>query len=263
MAKGIARMGVLFLSLLVITAAHAVTVGDLLISEIMVNPAAVSDARGEWFELYNPTDDEINLRGIVIGDDGRDSHKIETDLLILPGHFLTLGRNGDALSNGGFVADYVYDDFTLSNSGDEILLSEGPIEHLRLDYGGSFDVAGQSRELTGLSMIESSYSLTLAGLTYGLGDIGTPGEHGSFSLAPSAVPLPAAAWLFITGVLVMLKAVPSKARGTPARANVIPAQANVIPAQANVIPAQAGISKHSGNIRPQVDPYPKRCGLPA
>jgi hypothetical protein len=123
MAKGIARMGILFLSLLVITAARAVTVGDLLISEIMVNPAAVSDARGEWFELYNPTDDEINLRGIVIGDDGRDSHKIETDLLILPGHFLTLGRNGDALSNGGFVADYVYDDFTLSNSGDEILLT--------------------------------------------------------------------------------------------------------------------------------------------
>ena len=114
---------------------------------------------------------------------------------------------------------------------------------------GSFDVAGQSRELTGLSMIESNYSLTFAGLTYGLGDIGTPGALGSFSLAPSPVPLPAAAWLFITGVLVMLKAIPSKARGTPARANVIP--------------AQAGISKHFGSIRPQVDPYPKSCGLPA
>jgi hypothetical protein len=91
-------------------------------------------------------------------------------------------------------------------------------------------------------MIESSYSLTFAGLTYGLGDIGTPGEHGSFSLAPSPVPLPAAAWLFITGVLVMLKMIPKKYK---------------------VIPAQAVISKHSGSIRPEVDPHPKSRGVPA
>jgi hypothetical protein len=248
MAKGIARMGVLFLSLLVITAARAVTVGDLLISEIMVNPAAVSDARGEWFELYNPTDDEINLRGIVIGDDGGDSHRIETDLLILPGHFLTLGRNGEPSLNGGYHADYVYDDFTLSNSGDEILLSEGPIEHLRLEFGGGFDTAGRSRELGGLPMIASSYSLTLSALTYGLGDIGTPGAPGSHNLAPSAVPLPAAAWLFISGVIVMLKAASSKARDTPVRDPVIPAQTDVIPARSDVIPAQAGISKQPDNL---------------
>ncbi len=116
MAKGIARLGILFSSLLVITGVQAVTVGDLLISEIKVNPAAVSETRGEWFELYNPTDDDINLRDIVIGDDGSDSHTIETDLLILPSHFLTLGRNGDPSLSSDFVVAYVNDDYTLSNS---------------------------------------------------------------------------------------------------------------------------------------------------
>ena len=229
MAKEIARLGIIFTSLLITTNAAAVTVADLLISEVMVNPGAVSDTRGEWFELYNPTTEEINLQNITIGDDGGDSHKIETDLLILPGHFLTLARNGDTTLNGGLKADYVYDDFTLSNSGDEILLHDGPLELLRLEYGSDFDAPGQSRELADLPMVESNYDLTLASLTYGIGDIGTPGAPGSSSLAPSAVPLPAAAWLFITAILAIFK--------------FIPANPNVISANPNVIPAQAGISR--------------------
>ena len=220
MAKEIARLGIIFTSLLITTNAAAVTVADLLISEVMVNPGAVSDTRGEWFELYNPTTEEINLQNITIGDDGGDSHKIETDLLILPGHFLTLARNGDSALNGGLNADYVYDDFTLSNSGDEITLSDGPLELLRLEYGSDFDAAGQSRELVNLPMIEANYSLTLASLTYGIGDIGTPGAPGSASFAPSAVPLPAAAWLFITAIIAIFKITFSTPTVIPARATV-------------------------------------------
>lgn len=226
MAKGFVRLGILSLLLLTTNGAGAATVGDLLISEVMINPAAVSDARGEWFELFNPTADEINLRDIVIGDDGSDSHRIETDLLILPGHFLTLARNGDTAENGGFAADYVYDDITLSNSGDEILLLDGESELLRLEYGADFDVAGQSRELSGLTMTAGNYGLTLAGLTYGLGDIGTPGSAGSFNLAPSAVPLPATAWLFITGILAMLKTATTKSKIFPANFKGIPTRRN-------------------------------------
>ena len=253
MAKEIARRGLILTSLLITTNAAAVTVADLLISEIMVNPGAVSDTRGEWFELYNPTTEEINLNSITIGDDGGDSHKIETDLLILPGHFLTLARNGDTTLNGGLSADYVYDDFTLSNSGDEILLHDGPLELLRLEYGSDFDSVGQSRELVGLPMIEANYGLTLASLTYGIGDLGTPGAPGSASLAPSAVPLPAAAWLFITAIIGIFKfipanptVIPANLTVIPANPTVIPANPTVIPANLTVIPAQAGISRSPG-----------------
>ena len=198
-AKGIAHLGLVLSLSLFTNPGHAVTVRDLLISEVMANPAALSDARGEWFELYNPTNETINLREITIGDDANDRHRIESDLLVLPGEYLTLARYLDP----GFIPDYVYDDFTLGNSDDEIIFSDGVAELLRLEYGNDFDEAGRSRELAGLPMIEANYDLTLASLTYGLGDIGTPGTAGSTSFAPSAVPVPAAAWLFISGLLAL------------------------------------------------------------
>jgi len=204
-AKGIAHLGLLCSLSLFTNPSHAVTVSDLLISEVMANPAALSDARGEWFELYNPTTEAINLHEITIGDDGSDRHRIESDLLVLPGEYLTLARYLDP----GFIPDYVYNGFTLGNSDDEIVFSDDVSELLRLDYGSDFDVAGRSRELIGLPMIESNYDLTLASLSYGLGDIGTPGAAGSTSLglspepSPAVVPIPASVWLFISGLLAL------------------------------------------------------------
>jgi hypothetical protein len=201
MKKGIARLG-LICSLTVFTQpGFAATVSDLLITEVMVNPAALSDSQGEWFELFNPTDEQINLLGIDLGDDGSNRHRFDSDLLILPGEFLTLARGADP----GFTPDYVYANFTLSNGSDEIVLREGLVELLRLDYGPGFGVAGRSRELQQLPMMASNYALTLASLGYGAGDIGTPGS-GAAGLPPtvSSVPLPAAVWLFVSGLLAVL-----------------------------------------------------------
>ena len=186
MAKGIAHFGILF-SLIIYTGhVNAILVSDLLISEIMANPSALPDARGEWFELYNPTDQEINLRDTWIGDDGRDSHKIETDLLILPGEYLTLARSVDP----GFSPDYVYDNFTLGNGADEIVFSDGLMELLRLDYSADFVEAGRSSELMGLPMLASNYGLDtvasptaletsarLAQLAIPPGGLGSSGAH--------------------------------------------------------------------------------------
>ena len=193
----------LLFSMFLASSLQAATVGNLLISEIMANPSAVPDARGEWLELYNPADEPVNLHGISLGDDGGDSHRIESDLLIMPRHFLVLARNGDSSRNGGFEADYVYRDFTLGNGADEIVLREGEIEWLRLEYGAGFNAAGRSSELAGLPMTLSNYALTPDSFVYGLGDIGNPGFAGSFSFAPAAVPLPAAGWLFAGGLVFL------------------------------------------------------------
>ena len=48
----------------------------LVINEIMQNPSAVSDSNGEWFEIYNPTDAEVDINGWTIRDDGSNSHVI-------------------------------------------------------------------------------------------------------------------------------------------------------------------------------------------
>ena len=195
LAKGFALLGILAAA--GAGNAGAATVDDLLITEIMANPAALSDSRGEWFELYNPTAEIIDLRGVTLGDDGGDLHRIESDLLVLPAHFLTLARS----DGPGFTPDYVYSDFTLANSSDEIVLSAPGGEVLRLAYGAGFAVAGQSRELSALPMAAANYTLTLAALTYGLGDIGTPGRAGALEpTLPAAVPLPGAAWLFLSAL---------------------------------------------------------------
>lgn len=184
---------------MIASTAHAASVSDLYISEVMANPGAVADTAGEWFELYNPTTEAISLTGITVSDDGSNSFTIGT-ASITSGQYFVLARNGDTASNGGFTADYVYSNFSLNNSTDQIVLSFNATELLRLDYASAgFAAAGRSMELTGLPMTDANYSLTDSLLSYGLGDIGTPGAAGTFT-PPATVPLPAAAWLFGSGL---------------------------------------------------------------
>lgn len=180
---------------------QAASVSDLLITEIMANPMQVSDSNGEWFELFNPTSSPINLQGLTLSDDTSNEHTVSADspLWVAAGQYFVMGKNGDAGSNGGFTADYTYNGFTLGNSGDQIVFSNGLTELLRFNYGADFDIAGQSRELIGLPMLEENFGLTNASFMYGMGDIGTPGMAGSYT--PSPVPVPAAVWLFGSGLI--------------------------------------------------------------
>mgnify|MGYP003325188410 FL=1 len=100
----------------------------VVITEIMVNPAAVSDSYGEWFEISNTTDTTINIYGWTIKDGDGDEHMISNDTMavtIMPGDYFVLTRNGDSTLNGGLSVDYDYDDISLSNSEDEIILLDG------------------------------------------------------------------------------------------------------------------------------------------
>lgn len=211
MAKGIARLGIIFSLGLFTFNSHAISIGDLLITEVMANPAALPDTRGEWFELYNPTDQEINLEGISIGDDSGDYHRFESDLLILPGEYLTLARSDDP----GFAPDYVYDSFNLSNSGDEIILRNELTELLRFDYGADFDHPGRSRWLARPPLLVDNFALSFVQLIYGYGDIGSPGSSGRIGPAVATVSMPATAWLLFSGILSLGLAVWIARAGRP------------------------------------------------
>ena len=196
------------LSVFNFTHAASIQVGELLISEVMANPSAVSDANGEWFEIFNASANTIDLNGITISDDGSNTHQINSvsSLLITPGAYFVLGRNGDITNNGGYTAQYVYSNFSLSNSLDQLVLSENGNEIARLNYTGSpFGSAGISAELINqlIAPEESNYQLT-QNTQYGLGDFGTPGSSGSFQLtSASNVPVPSAIW-FLTSALFIL-----------------------------------------------------------
>ncbi len=99
--------------------------GDLAVSEILANPGRVSDPHGEWFEIYNTTDQTLILNGLVISStiDGEEHQVSSPDLLFLePGDFFVFGSNDDSSVNGDVVVDYVYEDVVLSNESDELVL---------------------------------------------------------------------------------------------------------------------------------------------
>jgi hypothetical protein len=112
---------------------------DLLITEIMQDPAAVPDAQGEWFELLNLSGQTIDLDGCTIEDLGTDSHVIAGGgpLAVPPMERVVLGVNADPGTNGGVQVDYEYTGLTLGNADDEIIIRNPTgVELVRVEYDG-------------------------------------------------------------------------------------------------------------------------------
>ncbi|MFA7409828.1 MAG: lamin tail domain-containing protein, partial [Bacteroidales bacterium] len=86
-----------------VTAQEGPASGALVITEIMTNPAAVDDSKGEWVEIWNSTNEPILINNLVIKDKGSNKHRIdsEDELVIQPGAFWILGREADQELNGG------------------------------------------------------------------------------------------------------------------------------------------------------------------
>jgi len=162
------------------------SVGDILVTEVMQNPSALSDEVGEWIEIYNQSADTIDLEGLVLRDDDNDLHVISGSLEITAGQYLVMAR--DALASS--AADYVYADFVLGNRDDEVILatfgtdgSDGiTIDGIAYDDGASFP------DPTGYAMSLDQYALDAsdnddgsnwceAWQVYDSGDYGTPGEE--------------------------------------------------------------------------------------
>ena len=161
--------------------------GDLVISEVMVNPTTVSDGAGEWFELFNAAPHAIDLLGFTLADDTGDTHTITDSISVAPGAYVVLARNGDFALNGGVVADYDYSGVTLSNGEDQLVLLFDTVEVDRVE----FDVDLYTNSLTGTSLsldpdlgapdaIENDDPANWCGATTALtspgSDFGTPGQ---------------------------------------------------------------------------------------
>ena len=94
----------------------APVVGELIITELMVDPVAVADELGEWVELTNVSDHTLDLSGCTISDDGRNGASIPAGTLLAAGERLVLSRSDDAATNGGLDASIsLADGMTLNN----------------------------------------------------------------------------------------------------------------------------------------------------
>jgi len=159
--------------------------GDLVLSEFLARPSAVSDVAGEWVELYNAAAYPIDLTGFELHDDSNDTHIINAPLILPPGAYVVLARNVDYGSNGGVVAAYEYSNFVLDDGSDEIVLSFDGIEIDRFEYDTALYTSGDGYALAwnidnGLPDAAANDAATAwcpAGSNYSgpLSDFGTPG----------------------------------------------------------------------------------------
>lgn len=160
----------------------------IVINEIMYNPKVVGDSYGEYIELYNAGTSAVNINGWVLSDEGSDFHVITCEsgeLIINPRKYLLLARNDNQEQNGGFIPDYKYSNFSLTNTTDSIILSDAEgnvIDHVTYKSSSPWptDTDGKSIELIDPSLDNSEGESWLVSTEiYGKGDYGTPGGKNS------------------------------------------------------------------------------------
>jgi hypothetical protein len=156
---------------------------DIIITEIMFDPVSpITDANGEYFEIYNNSGATVDLNGWILKDADGQSHTISGSLTINNGAYLVLARNADNSVNGGFTADYDYESITFTNGEDEIILEDDNGNEVdKVIYDNTFPSTNGSMYLTTIpsdNNVGSNWtaSTTSDGITTGKGSPGNIGE---------------------------------------------------------------------------------------
>lgn len=161
--------------------------GDLVIVEIMRNPAAVSDSLGEYFEVINAAAVPIILNGLFVEDLGTDSFMIPMSpvLLLVPGERFVFGQEDDIALNGGIEIDLEFQDaaWFLGNGSDEIVIrNDGElIDQVVYDDVSWPFVSGRAMNFDAAlppdnATNDDADNWCNASTPIGNGDFGTPGE---------------------------------------------------------------------------------------
>lgn len=90
-------------------------VGDIIFTEVMVDALAVEDRFGEWVELTNLSENDLDLSGYGIQDDGQNYFSIPQGTIIPAGEAFVVGRTAETSENGGVEVDLVSENLTLAN----------------------------------------------------------------------------------------------------------------------------------------------------
>ncbi len=150
--------------------------GDLRITELMINPAAVSDDGGEWLELYNSSGRRLILNGLVV--EAAERHVLTSDRLIYldPGAYLVLGDSDRLDLNGESPVDYALPGLLLSNEGGEVQVIYGSTLIAHQSWGQMASGASYSLDGSRLDQYTDAASWCAAPSSWGEDtDRGSPG----------------------------------------------------------------------------------------
>jgi hypothetical protein len=160
--------------------------GEVVFTEMMINPDGVSDEFGEWVELYNTTDTPLGLAQCRLSDESspKDDREIDRDVVVPAKSAIVLGRSASAAANGGLsgVTFEYGNGFVLANTGDSAILTCNGVVVDRVDFtstwpfgkGVTMQVKQSARNATAN---DTPGNWCLATLSFGTGaQKGTPGN---------------------------------------------------------------------------------------
>ncbi len=153
----------------------------LAFTELMIDPTTAADAAGEWFEITNYGDQDVDLVGFTVADSaGAQSFTLEHSIVVEAHAFVLFARSADETTNGGVFPDFAYGTAVpLANQGDTIALFDpaGTLVDL-VGYTADQVAPGQALACTigHRTLNDSPSAWYLATTPYGFGDRGTPGQ---------------------------------------------------------------------------------------
>ncbi len=122
--------------------------GELVITEMMADPEGVADRNGEWFEVYNPGSEAVDLQDWSLTSEGNAAYTIEESVSLEADERVVLARDEDPLGDGSLEPDHVYEEIYLANGSDWLRIKnpDGEIaDHVFYEAGAI--LAGHSRKL--------------------------------------------------------------------------------------------------------------------
>ena len=157
--------------------------GDLVITEVMPNPSAVSDTTGEWFEVLVTRD--VDLNGVGLDRAGDTSGPViisQPDCVrVTTGSRLVFAKSADGVMNGGLppitaTFSFALIDGTVAVPGDvQLVLGAATLDSITwtsTSTGASHQVDPDFETVTGNDLATNRCTGTVP---YGAGDLGTPG----------------------------------------------------------------------------------------
>lgn len=158
--------------------AGGTTQPDLVITEVMADPAVVDDTVGEWFELHNPGTEPVDLEDWTVLSNNDSPHTITTSVVVPPGGYVVVGRSTDAASNGGVSVAYAYGaSLNLANGSDWVSLQNPDGRVVDTAAWTSSAPRGASRALVNPACDNAEVhgaAWATSTVTFGAGDKGTP-----------------------------------------------------------------------------------------
>ena len=166
--------------------------GDLVITEVMPDPNQIADWKGEWFEIYNNTNGDININGLEVSSAGDNGFTVSSNVTISTNDYAVFALRPSSSENGGVSGvDYVYSygDLKMYNNDSVSIAFDGTtFDSVSWDanYGDHAGAALSTRNFSSTDNNAPS-GWCVNENSYGLGDLGTPGSANNCSTTLSVL----------------------------------------------------------------------------